>query len=54
MIMGTNYVNLRAIEKDDLPQLMQWRNKPEFRKYFRETSEINISKQNKWFEMIFF
>jgi len=52
MIMGTNYVNLRAIEKDDLPQLMQWRNKPEFRKYFRETSEINISKQNKWFDMI--
>lgn len=52
MINGINYVNLRAIEKNDLPQLMKWRNKPEFRKYFRETSEINIAKQHRWFDMI--
>jgi RimJ/RimL family protein N-acetyltransferase len=52
MIMGANYVSLRAIEKDDLNQLMDWRNKPEFRKFFRETSEINIVKQNEWFDMV--
>ena len=52
MIMGKKYVNLRAIERVDLPQLMRWRNKAEFRKYFRETSEINIAKQNQWFDMI--
>jgi RimJ/RimL family protein N-acetyltransferase len=52
MIIGSNYVSLRAIEKDDLPQLMKWRNNPEFRKYFRENSEINIAKQHRWFEMI--
>jgi len=52
MILGKSYVSLRAIEKDDLLQLMQWRNKPEFRKFFRENSEINIEKQYKWFDMI--
>lgn len=52
MIRGKENIHLRAIEKADLSQLMQWRNKPEFRKYFRETSEINLAKQNQWFDMI--
>lgn len=50
--MKKKFVYLRAIEDNDLPQLMNWRNNPEFRKYFRETNEINVAKQNKWFEMI--
>ena len=52
MIMGTKFVRLRAIGKHDLHQLMLWRNNPEFRKYFREVSEINEAKQNLWFDMI--
>ncbi len=52
MITGKGHVNLRAIEKGDLPQLMHWRNKPDFRKYFRETREINSDDQNKWFDTI--
>lgn len=51
MISGKN-VGLRAIEKKDLPQLMQWRNNPELRKYFRETDEINLVNQEKWFESV--
>jgi len=51
MTSGT-YVGLRAIEKKDLPQLMQWRNNPELRKYFRETDEINSVNQEKWFETV--
>lgn len=51
MIQG-NYVYLRAIEKTDLPQLMNWRNNPELRKFFRETDEINTENQLKWFESI--
>ena len=51
MIQG-KYVGLRSLEKDDLPQLMQWRNNPEMRKFFRETDEINSFNQEKWFESV--
>lgn len=51
MLKG-NHVGLRAIEKEDLPQLMRWRNDPELRKFFRETNEINSTNQQKWFESV--
>lgn len=51
MLSGT-HTYLRGIEKKDLPQLMEWRNKPSLRKYFRETAEINSINQNKWFDII--
>ena len=51
MIQG-EYVYLRAIEISDLPQLMAWRNNPELRKFFRETDEINMENQLKWFKSI--
>lgn len=51
MIQG-KYVGLRALEKNDLPQLMQWRNNPDMRKFFRETDEINSFNQEKWFESV--
>ncbi len=51
MLKG-NHVGLRAIEKEDLPKLMQWRNNPELRKFFRETNEINSINQQKWYESI--
>lgn len=51
MLKG-RYTGLRAIEKKDLPLLMEWRNKPHLRKYFRETNEISTTNQEKWFESI--
>lgn len=49
MIKG-NIVGLRAIEKTDLPQLMEWRNTPEYRQFFREFKELNSTNQQMWFE----
>ncbi len=49
MIRGEK-VYLTSIGKEDLPKLMNWRNREDFRKYFREYREINIDMQNKWFE----
>ncbi|WP_200804916.1 GNAT family N-acetyltransferase [Anaerosalibacter sp. Marseille-P3206] len=43
-------VYLKAIEREDLPYLMNWRNRPDFRKYFREYREINSDMQEKWYE----
>lgn len=49
MIKG-QVVGLRAIEKEDLPQLLEWRNQPEFRQYFREYRELNSDHQIVWYE----
>ena len=49
MISG-QVVGLRAIEESDLVQLLKWRNKPEYRLYFREFRELNYSNQKAWFE----
>ena len=49
MLKG-NLVGLRAVEKDDLKQLMDWRNNLDFRKHFREYKEINTLAQERWFE----
>ena len=48
MIKGNN-VYLSALEKQDLPLLMQWRNKPEFRMHFREYRELNSDMQMNWY-----
>ena len=45
MLKG-DLVYLEAVERSDLQLLMNWRNKEEFRKHFREYREI----QNKWYE----
>lgn len=49
MIKG-KLIGLRAIEKEDLKTMRDWRNKPEFRKNFREYRELNMEMQHKWFE----
>ena len=49
MLKG-NLVALRAIEKTDLTQLLQWRNIPELRRFFREYRELNSDNQLLWFE----
>jgi RimJ/RimL family protein N-acetyltransferase len=51
MLKG-KYVGLRAIEKDDLPCLLEWRNNPEYRKYFREYRELGMGQQYSWYENI--
>jgi RimJ/RimL family protein N-acetyltransferase len=51
MICGER-IFLRAINKEDLPQLMEWRNNPEFRKYFREYRELNLEMQEQWFSAL--
>tara|TARA_B110000971_G_C19917850_1_gene457676 strand:- start:354 stop:875 length:522 start_codon:yes stop_codon:yes gene_type:complete len=49
MIKGKK-VGLRAVEKEDLPFLRDWRNIPEFRKHFREVRELSLTDQEAWFE----
>jgi RimJ/RimL family protein N-acetyltransferase len=43
-------VILRAIERDDLPALLAWRNNPDYRKFFREYRELNMDLQTAWYE----
>lgn len=48
MITG-KLVGLRAIEKEDLILLRDWRNNPEFRRNFREVRELNMANQENWY-----
>jgi hypothetical protein len=43
-------VYLDTVEPGDLETLREWRNLPEYRKYFREYQEINSDMQKKWYE----
>jgi RimJ/RimL family protein N-acetyltransferase len=43
-------VGLRAIEAEDLPQLLAWRNDPRLRRFFREYRELNLAQQRQWFD----
>lgn len=43
-------VYLMAVEKSDLYPFMNWRNREDFRRYFREYREINYDMQNNWYE----
>jgi len=49
MLTGT-LVGLRAIEREDLPKLLEWRNRPKYRQYFREFRELSMDDQNRWYE----
>ena len=49
MIKG-KMVGLRAVEKEDLIILRDWRNIESFRKNFREIRELNLSNQEIWYE----
>lgn len=51
MISGENTF-IRAIERDDLKTLLTWRNKAEFRKYFREYRELSWDQHLSWYENI--
>ena len=49
MINGKK-VGLRAVEKQDLPILRDWRNIVEFRKNFREVRELSLTDQEAWLD----
>ena len=51
MIKGKK-VGLRAVEKEDLPYLRDWRNITEFRKHFREVRELSLKDQEAWFDSL--
>lgn len=51
MIEGA-HVGLRAIAREDLAQLLIWRNRPQLRRYFREARELNMTQQLQWFECV--
>ncbi len=42
-------VGITAVEREDLPDLMRWRNNPDLRKHFREFRELNSDMQESWF-----
>lgn len=45
-------VALRAIERDDLQQLLEWRNRPSLRRCFREHRELSMEQQLRWYERV--
>jgi RimJ/RimL family protein N-acetyltransferase len=45
-----NLVCLRALEPGDLGFLLEWRNRPDFRCYFREYRELSLDRQKVWYE----
>src|SRR3990172_9483153 len=51
MITG-EFVGLREISPDDLWTLLQWRNKAQFRQYYREYRELSFPQQEEWFQQI--
>ena len=51
-MLSGSHVSLRAIERDDLRQLLVWRNKPTFRRYFRESRELYWEDQIFWYDNI--
>jgi RimJ/RimL family protein N-acetyltransferase len=51
MIKG-KIVGLRAVEKEDLNLLRDWRNIAHFRKHFREHRELNMFNQENWFQKV--
>lgn len=51
MIKGKK-TGIRAVERDDLKILRDWRNITSFRKNFREVNELNMVNQEIWFENV--
>jgi RimJ/RimL family protein N-acetyltransferase len=51
MIKGKN-IGLRALEKEDLTHLRDWRNLPDFRRNFREVRELSLTDQEEWFDSL--
>lgn len=52
MLKG-EFIGLRAVEKEDLILLRDWRNNTNFRRNFREHKELNMFNQEVWFSRTF-
>ena len=46
-----NNIGLRAIEKDDIPSLHQWRNDKILKSYFREYRDLSLTQKYQWYEL---
>ncbi|UCE28638.1 MAG: GNAT family N-acetyltransferase [Candidatus Bathyarchaeota archaeon] len=44
------HVNLRVMEKDDLPLVAQWTNDPEFGGEYEPLEQVSIKEVDKWFD----
>ena len=51
MITG-NLVTLSKPQKEDMTLLLEWRNDPNNRKYFRDYRETNLEDQLNWYENV--
>jgi RimJ/RimL family protein N-acetyltransferase len=49
-MLSGDHVGLRAIAREDLPQLLAWRNEPTLRRFFRERRELGMDEHLAWFE----
>jgi RimJ/RimL family protein N-acetyltransferase len=45
-------VRLRAIEREDLPRIIEWRNDPDVYRNYIEYEPLSLAKQERWFESI--
>jgi hypothetical protein len=45
-------IQLRAVEREDLARMRDWRNLPELRRNFREFRDLNLVNQEQWFTRI--
>jgi len=50
VILQGEYVLLRAVESDDLETLRVWRNRQQYRQFFREYRDITPKMQQSWYE----
>jgi UDP-4-amino-4,6-dideoxy-N-acetyl-beta-L-altrosamine N-acetyltransferase len=44
--------SVRAVDADDLPKLLEWRNHPEIRKYMITQHEITLEEHLAWFQRV--
>ncbi len=51
MIVGKR-IQLRAIEYEDLPLMMRWRNDPKVYRFFYEHEPLSLAMQKVWFERL--
>ncbi len=51
-VLNGDQVVLRPLTPDDLEPLRQWRNRPDYRQYFREYRDITPAMQQGWYENV--
>lgn len=49
-MLSGKLIKLVGIKRSDLRKLMEWRNNPDFRKFFREYRQISFDMQKRWYK----